>query len=48
VEVNEQYQVKISNGFVTSENLDDNVDISEIWESSKENIKTSSRESRLL
>jgi hypothetical protein len=47
VEIKEQYQVKISNGFAAVENLDhdddddDVVDISRPWESIRENIKAS-------
>jgi hypothetical protein len=45
MEVKEQYQVKISNGFAALENLDDNVDIDRAWESISENIKASATES---
>jgi hypothetical protein len=33
VEIQEQYQVKISNRFVALENLNDNADIKRTWES---------------
>jgi hypothetical protein len=39
-EVKEQYQVKITNRFATSENCDDNVDMNTAWENIRENIKT--------
>jgi hypothetical protein len=43
LEVKEQYQVKILNGFASLENLDDDDDgdISMAWESIREDIKTS-------
>jgi hypothetical protein len=40
VEGKEEYQVKISNRFAASENLDD-VDINRTWETVRENIKIS-------
>jgi hypothetical protein len=55
VEVEEQYQVGISNRFAALENLDDDdddddddVDISRAWESIRENIKASAQGIRLL
>jgi hypothetical protein len=33
VEIEERYHVKISNGFATLENLDDDVNINRNWES---------------
>jgi hypothetical protein len=50
VEVKEQYQVKISNRFATSKNLDDgnnddDVDINRAGDSIRENIKVSATNS---
>jgi hypothetical protein len=39
--IKEQHQVKISNRFAASENLDDNVDINRGWENITENINIS-------
>jgi hypothetical protein len=47
VEVNKQYQVKISNMFTALENLDDDVEIKRAWESIRENKKASATD-RLL
>jgi hypothetical protein len=48
VEVIEEYQVKVSNTFTTSENLDDDddddVDINNAWEFFKESVKISDTE----
>jgi hypothetical protein len=44
-EVKEQYQVKITNRFAALENCDDTVDTNTTWESIRENIKTSVKES---
>jgi 50S ribosomal subunit-associated GTPase HflX len=41
----EQYQVKISNKFAALENLDDDVNIKRAWETIKQNIKISAKES---
>ena len=48
LDVIKQYQIKISNRFVTLENLNDNEDINWDWENTIENIKTSTKESRRL
>ena len=45
VEVRKQYQIEITNRFAALENLSDNKDINRAWESIKENIKTSAKES---
>jgi hypothetical protein len=44
-EFKEQYQVTIKNKFVALENLDDNVEINKAWESIRENIRISAKES---
>jgi uncharacterized FlaG/YvyC family protein len=44
VEGKEQYHVEISNRFASLENLDE-VDINRVWESIRENIKISTKES---
>jgi hypothetical protein len=44
----EEYQVEISNRFEPLENSDAKVDISRAWETIRENIKISGKESRLL
>jgi hypothetical protein len=44
-EVKEQYQVAIKNKFAALENLDDNGDINRAWETIRENIKISAKES---
>jgi hypothetical protein len=45
VECKEQYQVEISDRFAALENLDDDVDINSAWETVRENIKISGKES---
>jgi hypothetical protein len=45
VEVEEQYQNKISNRSATLENLHENVDITKAWESITENTRTSATDS---
>jgi hypothetical protein len=45
VESKEQYRIEISNRFTALENLDDDVDISRAWETIRENIKISAKES---
>jgi hypothetical protein len=44
VEVKEKYQVEISNRFATLESLDESFDINNVWESIRENIKTSTED----
>jgi len=44
-EVREQYQIEITNRFAVLENLNDNEDVDRTWESIKENIQTSAKES---
>jgi hypothetical protein len=44
-EVKEQYQVTIKNKFTALENLDDNGDINRAWETIRENIRISAKES---
>jgi hypothetical protein len=44
-EVKEQYQVTIKNKFAALENLDDNRDINRAWETIRENISISAKES---
>jgi hypothetical protein len=44
-EVKEQYQVTIKNKFAVLENLDDNGDINKAWETIRENIRISAKES---
>jgi hypothetical protein len=41
----EQYRVEILNKFAALENLDDDVDINRAWETIRENIKISAKES---
>jgi hypothetical protein len=43
--VKEQYQVTIKNKFAALENLDDNEDINKAWETIRQNIKISAKES---
>ena len=43
--VRKQYQIEISNRFAALENVSEDEDISRVWESIKENIKTSATES---
>jgi hypothetical protein len=45
LEVRKQYQIKISDGFTTLENLSVREDINRAWENIKENIKTTAKES---
>jgi hypothetical protein len=45
VEGKEQYRVQISNRFVALENLHNNVNINKAWETFRENIKISAKES---
>jgi hypothetical protein len=45
VEGKEQYRVEISNRFVALENFDTEVDINRAWETIRENIKVSGKES---
>jgi hypothetical protein len=44
-EVQEQYQVTIKNKFADLEHLDDNGDINKAWETIRENIRISAKES---
>jgi hypothetical protein len=44
-EVKEQYQVTIKNKFVALENVDDNGNINRAWETIRENIRISAKES---
>jgi hypothetical protein len=44
-EVKEQYQVTIKNKFAALENLDDNGNINRAWETIRENIRISAKES---
>jgi hypothetical protein len=44
-EVKEQYQVTIKNKFAALENLDENEDINRAWETIRENIRISAKES---
>ena len=43
--VREQYQIEITNRFAALENLNDDEDVNRTWESIKENIQTSAKES---
>jgi hypothetical protein len=45
VQGKEQYHVEITNRFVALKNLDDEVDINRAWETIRENIKISAKES---
>ena len=45
LEVRKQYQIEITNSFVSVENLGDDEDINRAWGNIKENIKSSARES---
>jgi hypothetical protein len=45
VEDKEQYRVEISNRFAALENLDTEVDFNRVWETIRENIKISAKES---
>jgi hypothetical protein len=44
-EVKEQYQVTIKNKFAAQENVDDGGDINRVWETIRENMKVSVKES---
>jgi hypothetical protein len=44
VEVKEKYQVEMSSTFADSESLDESFDVSNAWESIRENIKTSAKD----
>jgi hypothetical protein len=46
VEVNKQYQVKISNRFGALENMNDDVDINRAWKGIRGNINASAAESK--
>jgi hypothetical protein len=48
VEGKEQYHVEVSNRFLALEDLDTEVEINSAWETMRENIKISARESNLL
>jgi hypothetical protein len=45
VQDKEQYHVEVSNRFASLENLDGDVDINRAWETVRENIKISAKES---
>jgi hypothetical protein len=45
LEVRKQYQIEITNRFAALENLSDDEDINTAWESIKDNIKTSAKNS---
>jgi hypothetical protein len=45
VEGKEQYRVEISNSFAALENLDTEGDVNRAWETTRENIKISAKES---
>jgi len=45
LEVKKQYQFKISSRFAALENFSDSEDINRAWETTKENIRTSVKES---
>jgi hypothetical protein len=45
LQVRKQYQIEITNRFAALENLNDKEDINRAWESIKENIVTSAKES---
>jgi hypothetical protein len=48
VEDKEQYHVEISNRFAALENLCSEVDINRAWETIRENIKISAKESLVI
>jgi hypothetical protein len=48
LEVRKQYQIAITNRFAALENVSDDEDINRAWESIKDNIKTSAKESHGL
>ena len=43
--VRKQYQIQFTNRFAALENVSEDEDINRVWESIKENIKTSATES---
>jgi len=45
LEVTKHYQIKISNRFAALENLNGSKDINRAWENTKENIKTTAKDS---
>jgi hypothetical protein len=45
VEAKERYRLEISNRFAALENLDTEVDINKAWETVRENVKISAKES---
>ena len=45
MEVRKQYQFEITNRFAALENFSNGEDINKAWENSRENIKTSAKES---
>ena len=45
LDVRKQYQIEITNSFEALENLNDDEEVNRTWESIKENIKTSAKES---
>jgi hypothetical protein len=45
VEVKEQFRVEVSNRFAALEDLDSEVEINSAWETIRENIKISAKES---
>jgi hypothetical protein len=42
----EQFRVEVSNTFADFEDLDSEVEINSVWETNRENIKISAKESR--
>jgi hypothetical protein len=48
LEVRKEYQIKIADRFAALENLNGSKDINRVWKSTKENIKTSAKESLTL
>jgi hypothetical protein len=48
VDVKEQYHIEISNGFEALEHLDTEVDINRAWETIRENIKISAKQSLVV
>jgi hypothetical protein len=46
LEVRKQYQIEITNRYAVSENISEDEDINGAWESIKQNINLSYRESR--
>ena len=45
LDVRKQYQIETTNSFAALENLSDDKDINRAWKNTKENIKTSAKES---